>query len=328
MTIPCALRFDGALHLLDQRLLPQREVWLRCTTPEEVAEAISTLAVRGAPAIGVAAGYGVALAGGDAEARMRAAKLLVDSRPTAVNLPWATSRVLAAVGARTGEEAGRAMIREAETIHREDQAACRRIGEFGLSLLPERPRILTHCNAGALATSGIGTALAPVYLAEAAGRHPVVFACEARPVMQGARLTTWELSRAGVNVTLLVDAAAAFLLAQRKVDLVLVGADRIARNGDVANKVGTYALAVAARQSGIPFYVAAPTSTFDGDTPDGSSIPIEHRSARELSERFSEPVSATGIKVWAPAFDVTPAELVSAYITEEGVRPGAGAHSP
>ncbi len=328
MIIPQALRFDGSLHLLDQRWLPAREEWLRCTTPHEVASAISSLAVRGAPAIGVAAGYGLALSGGEPGARARAAELLVASRPTAVNLRWAVERVLKAAGTRSGESASEAMLAEASAIHREDQAACRRIGELGLTLLPESPRILTHCNAGALATSGIGTALAPIYLAAEAGRNPVVFACEARPVMQGARLTTWELSRAGVNVTLLVDAAAAFLIAQRKVDLVIVGADRIARNGDVANKVGTYGLAVAARRSGIPFYVAAPTSTFDLEAADGGSIPIEHRPARELSDRFSEPVSAAGISVWAPAFDVTPAELVSAYITEIEVRPGAGAHSP
>lgn len=322
MTIPQALSFDGSLHLLDQRQLPQREVWFRCTRPEEVAQAISSLAVRGAPAIGVAAGYGVALAGGQPEARVQAAAILLASRPTAVNLRWAVQRVLAAAKSHDHDTAASCMLKEARAIHREDQHACQRIGELGLTLLPPSPRILTHCNAGALATSGIGTALAPVYLAAQAGRQPKVYACEARPVMQGARLTTWELSRAGIDVTLLVDAAAAFLIAQRKVDLVLVGADRIARNGDVANKVGTYSLALAARQSGIPFYVAAPSSTFDAETPDGQGIPIEHRGAEELAERFSEPVSAMGISVWAPAFDVTPAELVTAYITEQEVRPG------
>jgi methylthioribose-1-phosphate isomerase len=320
--IPTALRFDGCLHLLDQRLLPGQEVWVKCTEPDQVAQAIETLVVRGAPAIGVAAGYGLALSKGDRPAVLAAAERLKASRPTAVNLMWAVSRVWAAARSQNTKDFHAEMLAEAAAIHREDQAACRRIGELGLALFPDRPRILTHCNAGALATSGIGTALAPIYLAAEAGRHPQVFACEARPVMQGARLTTWELKSAGVDVTLLVDAAAAFLIASKLIDLVIVGADRIAANGDVANKVGTYGLASAAERSGIPFYVAAPTSTFDSNTPDGASIPIEHRSAGELSERFSEPVSASGIKVWAPAFDVTPAALVSAYITEKEVIPG------
>jgi methylthioribose-1-phosphate isomerase len=322
MNIPSALRFDGHLHLLDQRKLPEREEWILCTRPGQVVDAIGHLAVRGAPAIGVAAGYGLALTDGDLPAVEAEAVRLVNSRPTAVNLRWAVNRVLQAARRATPGALAAAMLAEAAAIHREDQAACRRIGELGLSLLPEHPRILTHCNAGALATSGIGTALAPVYLAAEAGRDPQVFACEARPVMQGARLTTWELSRAGVDVTLLVDAAAAFLISQGKVDLVIVGADRIARNGDVANKVGTYGLAVAAERSKVPFYVAAPTSTFDAAASDGSAIPIEHRAAGELSERFVGQVSASGIKVWAPAFDITPAALVSAYVTEREILPG------
>jgi methylthioribose-1-phosphate isomerase len=269
----------------------------------------------------------VALAGGEPDARQGAARRLVAARPTAVNLRWAVDRVLKSADGLSPAAAAPAMLAEAAAIHREDQEACRRIGERGLELLPLHPRILTHCNAGALATSGIGTALAPVYLAAEKGRDPKVFACEARPVMQGARLTTWELRRAGVDVTLLVDAAAAFLIAQGKVDLVIVGADRIARNGDVANKVGTYGLAVAAEKSGIPFYVAAPTSTFDAEAPDGAAIPIEHRAAEELSERFSGQVSASGTRVWAPAFDITPASLISAYITEREVLPGRRLHS-
>ena len=320
--IPTALRFDGALHLLDQRLLPGHEVWLKYTEPDQVAQAIETLVVRGAPAIGVAAGYGLALSKGDRKAVLAAADRLKVSRPTAVNLMWAVDRVWAAARSQAAADFHAEMLAEAAAIHREDQAACRRIGELGLTLFPDQPRILTHCNAGALATSGIGTALAPIYLAAEAGLRPRVFACEARPVMQGARLTTWELKSAGVDVTLLVDAAAAFLIASKLVDLVIVGADRIAANGDLANKVGTYGLASAAQRNGIPFYVAAPTSTFDSATPDGASIPIEHRGAGELSERFAEQVSASGIKVWAPAFDITPAALVSAYITEKEVIPG------
>jgi methylthioribose-1-phosphate isomerase len=230
--------------------------------------------------------------------------------------------------ASDNHEAAGALLAEAVAIHDEDAAACRKIGEHGQQLLPEQARVLTHCNAGALATGGIGTALAPLYVAAEQGRPPRVYACEARPVMQGARLTTWELSRAGLDVSLLVDAAAAFLIASGEVDLVIVGADRIAANGDVANKVGTYGLACAAARQGIPFYVAAPESTFDPDTPAGADIPIEFRGADELAARFTGPVSASGIGSWTPAFDITPAELVSAYISELGLKPGGRTKSP
>jgi methylthioribose-1-phosphate isomerase len=246
-----------------------------------------------------------------------------------VNLHWAVSRMgaKAAALASAGEDLAAGMAAEARAIHAEDEASCRAIGEHGLALLSAEPRILTHCNAGALATGGMGTALAAAYLAHEEGRRVHVYACEARPVMQGARLTTWELSRAGIEVTLLVDAAAAYLLARGMVESVWVGADRVAANGDVANKVGTYGLACAAARHGVPFYVAAPRSTFDPATPSGADIPIEMRAASELSDRFAEPVSAMGITTWTPAFDVTPADLITAYVSEEGVTPGGRGQS-
>ena len=297
-----------------------------------MARAIQSLAVRGAPAIGVAAAYGVALAAqsGDLQMIRSSAVALAAARPTAVNLHWAVARMKAHAEELAGRGADLAagLTELARQIHSEDEAMCRAIGTHGLALLGARPRILTHCNAGALATGGMGTALAPIYLAHEEGRDVRVFACEARPVMQGARLTTWELSQAGVPVTLLVDAAAAFLLSRREIDSVWVGADRIAANGDVANKIGTHGLACAAARYGIPFYVAAPASTFDAKTPTGEDIPIEMRSADELTERFAEPVNASGIDTWTPAFDVTPRELISAYVTDTGVVPGGRGQSP
>jgi methylthioribose-1-phosphate isomerase len=223
---------------------------------------------------------------------------------------------------REGEPLDSTMRQEAEAIHAEDREMCRRIGEHGLTLLKSRPVLLTHCNAGALATGGMGTALAPVYMAQEERRHPRVFACETRPIMQGARLTAWELTQAGIDVTLVVDSAAAYLLSRGEVESVWVGADRIARNGDVANKVGTYGLACAAERAGVPFYVAAPRSTFDPDTATGAEIPVELRAAEELAAGFVAPVSPSGIKAWTPAFDITPRALVSAYVTDRGVEPG------
>jgi methylthioribose-1-phosphate isomerase len=330
--IPRALKFEkGSLWLLDQRRLPAEEVWQSCGDAFEVARAIKSLVVRGAPAIGVAAGYGMALAAASNDPKQleEAARALTEARPTAVNLHWAVARMRAkAVELEAcGEDLAGGLAKEARAIHAEDEASCRAIGLHGLALLAREPRILTHCNAGALATGGMGTALAAAYLAHEQGRRVHVYACEARPVMQGARLTTWELSRAGIEVTLLVDAAAAFLLARGMVDSVWVGADRIAANGDVANKVGTYGLACAAARHGVPFYVAAPRSTFDAATSSGAGIPIETRSASELSDRFAEPVSATGIEAWTPAFDITPACLVSAYVSEQGVSPGGRGQS-
>ncbi len=311
----------SALRLLDQRALPERELYVELRTLDEVAEAIATLTVRGAPAIGVAAAIGLVASleqdtAGDA-ASMRTllpgfAARLVASRPTAVNLAWAVGRVVARAASVPDAELRAAMHDEADAILREDRFMCDAIGEHGLSLIADGARVLTHCNAGALATSGIGTALAPVYAAHAAGRRVSVFADETRPLRQGARLTAWELQRSGIPVTVLPDGAAASLLASGAVDLVIVGADRIAANGDVANKIGTYGLALLARSHEIPFYVAAPWSTVDPLTPDGASIVIEHRSAEELSPL------PEGVAVWNPAFDVTPRFLVTAYLTDRG----------
>lgn len=322
-----ALKFeDDALFLLDQRQLPSEVIWLRCTDAATVADAIGRLVVRGAPAIGVAAAYGMALAG-RTESLDRvnaAARLLRSARPTAVNLAWAVDRMKSAAlhDFDQGNSLAAAMQDEAVSIHTEDAAMCRQIGEHGLTLLSESPTILTHCNAGALATGGMGTALAPVYMAAETGRKPTVFACESRPVMQGARLTTWELAQAGIDVTLIVDAAAGYLMALGKVDSVWVGADRIAANGDVANKIGTHGLACAAAYHDIPFYVAAPSSTFDESTPEGADIAIEFRAGSELSDGFKVPVSACGISCWAPAFDVIPRALVTGYVSDRGIEPG------
>lgn len=310
-----------ALRIIDQRLLPSQEVVRDLSALTDTVEAIRTLAVRGAPAIGVAAAIGLAVAL-DADSsghgvRARAllpsyAADLIASRPTAVNLAWAVQRMLR-LAATTGDEQLLPTLRaEAEQIRHEDEMMCAAIGQHGLDLIPDGTRVLTHCNAGALATAGIGTALAPIYTAHAAGRVVTVYANETRPLRQGARLTAWELARAGISVTVLPDGAAAALMAQQQVDLVLVGADRIAANGDVANKVGTYGVALAAQAHGIPLYVAAPWSTIDPATPTGGEIVIEHRHAHELGEL---PV---GVPAWNPAFDVTPRALVRGYITDRG----------
>lgn len=321
-----------AVRILDQRLLPEAEVVRELVTLDEVIDAIRTLAVRGAPAIGVAAALGLVVAledgvrgagagagtGAGTSAAARAllpayAAALIAARPTAVNLAWAVQR-LCRVAAATADEALLAQLRlEADAILQEDIAMCAAIGAHGLSLITDGARILTHCNAGALATAGMGTALAPVYAAQAAGRAVQVYADETRPLRQGARLTAWELTRAGIPVQVLPDGAAASLLAGGHVDLVLVGADRIAANGDVANKIGTYGVALAAQAHGVPVYVAAPWSTIDAATPHGSAIVIEHRGAEELGSL------PPGAGVWNPAFDVTPRALVTAYITDRGL---------
>lgn len=314
---------DGrALRILDQTALPERELYLELVTLAEIVEAIRMLRVRGAPAIGVAAAMGLVVAlahasRGDGPA-VRAllvptAQALSSARPTAVNLAWAVARVVRA-GDRVSDDALLTALRtEADAIAREDAAMCERIGRAGGALVTHGARVLTHCNAGALATAGIGTALAPVYVAHAEGRAPRVYADETRPLRQGARLTAWELARAGIPVTVLPDGAAASLLRDGAVDLVIVGADRIAANGDTANKIGTYPLALAAKAHGIPFYVAAPLSTFDLATADARGIEIEERAASELA-----PLPA-GVAVYNPAFDVTPAALITAFITDRGV---------
>jgi methylthioribose-1-phosphate isomerase len=316
------LRFaKGALEILDQTRLPGEEVWLRLTMPAQVIEAISSLRVRGAPAIGVAGAYALVLAAGgapgDAAEVRAAAPAVAAARPTAVNLRWAVDRMLQRLdGLPPSAKVLDALRDEADAIRDEDESACRAIGRHGAALLGQRANVLTHCNAGSLATAGYGTALGIVYAAVEAGKRVAVFADETRPLLQGARLTAWELRRAGIDVTLLADAAAGALLRARRIDAVIVGADRIARNGDVANKIGTYPLAVLARTHDVPFYVAAPRSTFDLSCPDGSKIPIEERAAAELTRGFGVSTAPEGISVYAPAFDVTPASLVTAIVTE------------
>ena len=322
-----------AVEVLDQTRLPEEEVWLRLTSAEAVAGAIRSLRVRGAPAIGIAAAMGLAadLAGKTELPRERfwrrleeAEALLRGTRPTAVNLFWALDRMRRRAEAardRTNAEVAALLRDEAEAIREEDRAMCRRIGEHGLALLPGggEVRVLTHCNAGALATGGMGTALAPLYLAREQGRNIRVYADETRPLLQGSRLTAWELRRAGIDVTVIADSVAGFLMQRGGVDLVIVGADRIAANGDVANKVGTYGLAVLARHHGVPFYVAAPTSTLDPATPDGRAIPIEERDGDEVRRGFGRLTAPADVPVYSPAFDVTPAELITAIITDQGV---------
>ena len=316
---------NGTVRVLDQTALPKREVWLRLTRWEEVAEAIRRLVVRGAPAIGIAAAYGMVLAAqADAapEHLARVAELLRSARPTAVNLGWALDRMLAAAASQRGqgpEELPAALLAEAQRIHDEDIAANRRMGELGAALLPRGARVLTICNTGALATGGYGTALGVVRAAWEEGKIELVYACETRPLLQGARLTAWELIQEGIPFRLVVDSAAGGLLARGGVGAVLVGADRIAQNGDTANKVGTYSLAVLAARHGVPFYVVAPTSTLDPRTPSGEGIPIEERSEEEVLSLHGQPVAPRGARAWNPAFDVTPHDLVTAIVTERGV---------
>jgi methylthioribose-1-phosphate isomerase len=297
------LRFeDGTLLVLDQTRLPGDEVWLRCTSPAEVAEAIARLAVRGAPAIGVAAAYGLVLA--DRADFDSAADLLAAARPTAVNLRWAVDQVRAA-GPDGALEAARA-------IEEREREATRRIAEHGAALFGSGEQVLTHCNTGALATTGSGTALGVIEAAWRNGAVALVWVDETRPLNQGSRLTAWELERAGMPFKVITDSSAGLLMSRGQVDRVIVGADRIAANGDVANKIGTYALAVLARHHEIPFIVAAPTSTIDPATPAGADIPIEERDPSEVSPH--------GHPAANYAFDITPAKLVTALVTEEGVR--------
>ena len=305
---------DGALHLLDQRHLPARAEIVAVRSARETAQAIRDMVVRGAPAIGCAAAYGMALALSAGEDFEQAQKALLDARPTAVNLRWAVER-LARVRPRTFE----ALKAEADRVLAEDLAACRSIGRNGAALVPDGKGILTHCNAGGLATAGYGTALGVVRAALEAGKKCAVFADETRPWLQGARLTAWELLQDGIPVTLLPDVAAASLLSSGKIGCVVVGADRIARNGDTANKVGTYPLALAAKAASVPFFVAAPTSTIDLRALGGADIPIEQRSPAEVTHLAGARVAAEGVQVFNPAFDVTPATYVAAIITERGV---------
>jgi methylthioribose-1-phosphate isomerase len=305
------------VRLLDQRRLPAEETWLELTSSEEVARAIKDLAVRGAPAIGVAAAYALAVdarrGAGDTALR-DSAERLVRARPTAVNLAWAVRRMSRRIGLGAA-----AILAEAEAIRDEDEAACRTIGALGAPLIPPRARVLTHCNAGALATAGYGTALGVVRAAVEAGNPVTVFADETRPFLQGARLTAWELQRDGIPVTVLTDGMAGWLMSRGEIACVVVGADRIAANGDVANKIGTYALAVLAAHHRLPFYVAAPWSTVDLATADGAAIPIEERDDEEVLMLAGQRIAPAGVRARYPAFDVTPGALVSAIVTERGV---------
>ncbi|MGI8672341.1 MAG: S-methyl-5-thioribose-1-phosphate isomerase [Luteitalea sp.] len=324
---------DDAVVMVDQRKLPTREVYVTCQTPQDVARAIKTMVVRGAPVIGVAAAMGLALglqrspAAGTKQLTtefLRHCDLLAATRPTAVNLFWAIDRMKAVFSRRVLAGAGvddlrRLMRDEAQAIHDEDVASCREIGRLGGALVPQDAGILTHCNAGSLATAGYGTALGVIRGAVEQGRTVRVFADETRPVLQGARLTAWELVRDGSDTTVIADNMAAVLMRDKRISFVVVGAGRIAANGDVANKIGTYTVAVLARQHGVPFYVAAPRSTIDLATSDGSGIPIEERSRREVTHVGATQIAPDQAKVYNPAFDVTPHALVSGIITERGV---------
>src|SRR5690349_21506589 len=321
---------SGAVRIVDQRALPEVRIERDLETAEAVADAIRTLQLRGAPLIGIAAAMGLVAGTRELRAAPREAflsriaelvRVLGATRPTAVNLQWALDRMVRVAGQTRGEGAAlwERLHAEATAIWEEDRAMCRRIGETGLPLVPSGAHVLTHCNAGALATGGIGTALAPIYLAHDAGRRVHVFVDETRPVLQGARLTAWELSEARVPCTLLADGAAGTLLRNARVDLVLVGADRIAANGDFANKIGTYSVSVLAHQHGVPFYCCAPSSTIDPATPDGEAIPIEQRPADEVKAIAGRAIAPRDVAAFNPAFDVTPARYVTAFITERGL---------
>ena len=333
---PIAWSADRTIRILDQTLLPEEERYLELRTLEQLAEAIRSLRVRGAPLIGIAAAMGVVMAAGELRSGQRgseavgeeglsgirdACSLLGATRPTAVNLRWALDRMArrAEAAVRQGHRLYDALMEEAQAIWDEDRRMCDRIGELGAPLIPHRATVCTVCNAGAPATGGIGTALAPVYVQHRARGEPHVIVPETRPLLQGSRLTAWELQRAGIPVTLIADSMVASRLRLGDVRAVFVGADRIARNGDVANKIGTYGLALAARAHQIPFYVAAPSSTVDVATPNGAAIPIEERSPEEIMAWRGQRTAPNGVGVWNPAFDVTPAELITAIVTDRGV---------
>jgi len=322
---------NGEVIMIDQRRLPTREVYNHYKDYRGVGRAIKTMVIRGAPAIGVAAAYGMAQtarnSAGLGEGKFwknleKARKHLAGTRPTAVNLFWALDRMMKVARENEGrapEQIARAMEKEARKIHREDVEVCMNMGKHGAKLLPKKCTVLTHCNAGALATADYGTALGVIRAATEAGKDVRVFADETRPFLQGARLTTWELMKDGIDVTLITDNMAAYFMKRGAIDAVVVGTDRTMANGDVANKIGTYGVAVLAKAHGIPFYVAAPTSTVDLDCPSEKECPIEQRDPREVTHIFGKQVAPKGVKVENPAFDVTPAKYVTAIITENGV---------
>lgn len=313
---------DSGVVMIDQRLLPRQEVFVTCRTYLEMADAIKTMVIRGAPAIGVAAAMGVALGVQEGADFDTVCDTLAATRPTAVNLFWGIERMRrlndTLTGATQAELVAR-MIEEAQTTRTEDIAICEAIGRNGADLVPDGKTVLTHCNAGALATAGYGTALGVIRAAVSAGKKIDVFADETRPFLQGARLTAWELQQDGIPTTIITDNMAGHFLKSGRIGCVVVGADRIAANGDVANKIGTYSVAVLAKENGVPFYVAAPISTLDLTLTDGSLIPIEERSAAEVTSVFGVPVAPEGVGVCNPAFDVTPNRYVAGIITEYGV---------
>src|SRR5215207_4893662 len=319
--------------MVDQRKLPGQEIYVRSRTSQEVAKAIRTMVIRGAPAIGVAAAMGIALGMRRSSAKgtkqfavefQKTCDMMAATRPTAVNLFWAIDRMKRVFAAeaqagRSTEEIAVRLEQEARAIHDEDVASCRAMGGFGAALVPDGARVLTHCNAGALATAGYGSALGVIRAAVEQGKRVAVFADETRPFLQGARLTAWELVRDGINTTVITESMAGPLMRGREIDVVVVGADRIAANGDTANKIGTYTVAVLAREHEVPFYVAAPLSTIDLATPDGDTIPIEERDQREVSHLGSSRLTPVGAHIRNPAFDITPHRYISGIITERGI---------
>ena len=321
-----AIRWNGdRLELLDQRVLPAETLWLPVQNSQDAAQAIRDMVVRGAPAIGITAAYGLAMEAAIQNENASLANLaeaisvLAASRPTAVNLFWALERLQATGASLEGLALVSALVEDAEAIHQEDIAANHALGAFGAALLPEGATVYTHCNTGALATGGHGTALGIIRTAWEQQRLKRVYAGETRPWLQGSRLTSWELANDGIPVTLVADSTAGQLMAQGKVHAVIVGADRITANGDTANKIGTYNLAVLARHHGIPFIVAAPVSTLDPALPDGSHIVIEERDGNEVRQIQGKVVAPADVSVYNPAFDVTPGELITAIVTERGV---------
>jgi methylthioribose-1-phosphate isomerase len=331
--LPTIARDGDAVVMIDQRKLPAQEVYVHCKTAPEVARAIKTMVIRGAPAIGVAAALGLSLAARNSKATgtqklaaefLKACETMAATRPTAVNLFWAIERMKRALvaGVEIGESVDQIkdrLDREADRIHDEDVASCRAMGAHGAAIVPGDGCVLTHCNAGALATAGYGTALGVIRGAVEAGKRVTVLADETRPFLQGARLTAWELVRDGIDTTVITDSMSAAMMQEGRVDVVIVGADRIAANGDTANKIGTYAVAVLAHAHGIPFYVAAPLSSIDLKTPDGQHIPIEERAAREVTHLGGTQLAPEVARVRNPSFDVTPHRLIAGFVTERGI---------
>lgn len=320
---------NGKIKILDQAALPKQVIYQTINTAEEMAQAIKTLKVRGAPLIGAAAAYGVALSAtlqkdvpyNEFKKKIeRDIAMIANTRPTAYNLFAALDRMKKILESENDTQSAKIkLVEEAEQIKKEDEQICQKIGEYGEPIIPDNSKVVTHCNAGALATTEIGTALAPIYLAKEKGKRIEVFASETRPLLQGARLTVWELTANKIPVTLICDSAAGVVLRNKSVALCIVGADRIASNGDTANKIGTYSIAVLAKENGIPFYVAAPTTTFDKNIESGADIPIEERSEYEITKLSYGPVAPNGIRCFNPAFDVTPAEYITAFITDKGI---------